>query len=149
MLERVRIASPCTANWEQMIGDDCVRFCSQCNLNVYNLSAMTRRDAEDLIASREGRLCARLYRRTDGTVLTRDCPVGLRAAIHKISRVAGAALSAMMSVSFAAAQNPSSKAPAQPLVQITPVSQSEVVFTVVDQLGAVIANASVRMVHRT
>src|SRR5215469_5012861 len=55
----------------------------------------------------------------------------------------------MMSVSFAAAQNPSSKAPAQPLVQITPVSQSEVVFTVVDQLGAVIANASVRMVHRT
>ena len=149
MLERVRIASPCTADWEQMIGDDHIRFCSQCNLNVYNLSAMTRREAEELIASREGRLCARLYRRSDGTVLTGDCPVGLRAVIRKISRVAGAALSAMMSVSFAAAQNPSEQSATQPLVQITPVSQTAVALTVIDPSSAVIADAKIGIVNRS
>jgi hypothetical protein len=149
MLERVRIASPCAADWEQMVGDERVRFCSQCNLKVYNLSAMTRREAEDLIATREGRLCARLYRRADGTVLTRDCPLGLRAVIRKVSRVAGVALSAMMSVGFAAAQNPSSKGPAQPLIQITPVSQTAVALTVIDPSGAVIANATIRIVNRS
>src|SRR5690349_15495451 len=149
MLERIRIASPCTADWEQMIGDDRVRFCSHCNLNVYNLSALTQSEAEELIANREGRLCARIYRRTDGTVLTRDCPIGLRAVARKISRVAGAALSAMMSASFAAAQNPSSKTPAQPLVQITPVNQSEIVLAVVDQLGAVIPSAKIRLVRQS
>jgi hypothetical protein len=149
MLERVRVASPCTADWEQMVGDDRVRFCSQCNLNVYNLAAMTRREAENLIADREGRLCARLYRRADGKVLTRDCPVGFRAVVRKVSRMAGAALSAMMSVSFATAQNPSEHSAAQPLVQITPVNQTEVALTVIDPSGAVIANATIRIVNRS
>jgi hypothetical protein len=56
-----------------------VRFCSQCNLNVYNLSAMTRDEAKALLYKTEGRLCVRFYRRSDGTVLTQNCPVGLRA----------------------------------------------------------------------
>lgn len=78
-LESLRIASPCHASWEQMTGDDRVRHCSECNLNVYNLSAMPRREAEELVQRSESRLCIRMYKRTDGTVLTEDCPVGLRA----------------------------------------------------------------------
>ena len=35
-------------------------------------------EAERLIAEREGRLCVRFYQRTDGTVLTADCEVGVR-----------------------------------------------------------------------
>ena len=38
---RLTIASPCTASWDDMEGDDKVRFCGECELNVYNLSAMT------------------------------------------------------------------------------------------------------------
>jgi hypothetical protein len=55
-----------------------VRFCGQCDKSVYNLSAMTRAEAEALVASKDGRVCVRLYQRQDGTVLTQDCPVGVR-----------------------------------------------------------------------
>ncbi len=53
-----------------MIGGDRVRFCGQCQLNVYNLSAMSRYEAESLIARTEGRLCVRFFRRKDGSILT-------------------------------------------------------------------------------
>jgi len=47
-------------------------------MNVYNLSDMTRAEAEALVTKAEGRLCIRYYQRKDGTVLTRDCPTGVR-----------------------------------------------------------------------
>ena len=78
MLDAVRVASPCSARWEEMVGDDTSRFCSKCEKNVYNLSSMTREDAENVLRAREGELCVRLYQRADGTVLTGDCPVGVR-----------------------------------------------------------------------
>ena len=79
MLEKIKIASPCKASWEQMAGDERIRHCAECDLDVYNFSAMTRRDVERLVREREGRLCARFYLRPDGTMLTQDCPVGFRA----------------------------------------------------------------------
>jgi Carboxypeptidase regulatory-like domain len=103
MLDRVSIASPCSADWEDMPGTDQVRHCSECNKNVYNLSAMTRREAEALLRETEGRLCARLYRRADGTILTENCPAGLRAIGRRVSRFAGAALSAVAALSSATA----------------------------------------------
>jgi hypothetical protein len=79
-----------------MRGDERVRFCDQCSLNVYNLSDMTRREAEALLTDAEGgRLCVRFYRRADGTILTRNCPVGLRALKRRVSKVANAALSVL------------------------------------------------------
>jgi hypothetical protein len=109
-LERIRIASPCSVGWERMVGDDRVRFCHQCNLNVYNISRMTAGQVEALIDQTEGRFCARLYRRADGTILTRDCPVGLRAIRRRVSRIGGAAITAMMSFCLSVfGQNPSTK----------------------------------------
>ncbi|HWW74152.1 MAG TPA: hypothetical protein VNZ44_02080, partial [Pyrinomonadaceae bacterium] len=67
-----------------------------CELHVYNLSGMTRREAEALVANTEGRLCVRFYRRDDGTILTRNCPVGFAALKRRVSRVAGATLSAVL-----------------------------------------------------
>lgn len=92
-LERVRIASPCAANWEEMQGDERKRFCGECRLNVYNLSAMTKREAETLLINSEGRLCVRFYRRADGTILTQDCPVGWARVKQRVSRIATAAFS--------------------------------------------------------
>jgi hypothetical protein len=77
---KLRVASPCTARWEDMKGDDKVRFCNHCQKNVYNLSTLSSTDAAALVKSKEGKLCARFYQRTDGTVLTDDCPVGLAKA---------------------------------------------------------------------
>lgn len=89
-LDNLKIASPCSVSWSDMKGDERSRDCSSCRLRVYNLSAMTRAEAETLIAEKEGRPCVRFYRRADGTVITRDCPVGLRAARLKLARLAGA-----------------------------------------------------------
>lgn len=75
-LERLRIASPCKASWDEMVGDERVRFCGSCQKNVYNLSGMRREEATALIKDRTGEICVRMYRRADGTVLTADCPVG-------------------------------------------------------------------------
>ena len=95
-LDGVRVAAPCPADWNRMVGDERMRYCGQCNLHVYNLSGMTRKEAESLIANAEGRLCLRFYRRADGTVLTRNCPVGLRALKRRVTRVASAMLSAVL-----------------------------------------------------
>jgi hypothetical protein len=89
-LRSLKVASPCRADWDTMYGDDRVRHCGECKLNVYNLSNMTRAEAERLIAAREGRLCVRFYRRKDGTVITKDCPVGLAAVRRRVARVATA-----------------------------------------------------------
>lgn len=78
MLDQVRVASPCNASWAEMTGDDKSRFCGKCEKHVYNLSAMSREEAELVMLEKEGNLCIRLYRRQDGTVITQDCPVGVR-----------------------------------------------------------------------
>jgi hypothetical protein len=95
-LEEVRVASPCPADWGRMVGDERVRFCGSCSLHVFNLSGMTRREAEALVTNAEGRLCVRFFRRADGSILTRDCPVGLAAVRRRVARVAGSALSAAL-----------------------------------------------------
>lgn len=69
-----------------MTGDDRVRHCSECSLKVYNLSEMTRKEAEDVLEKSEGRLCIRIYQRADGTVITRDCPVGTQALPYRVKR---------------------------------------------------------------
>jgi protocatechuate 3,4-dioxygenase beta subunit len=81
-----------------MAGDARVRHCTLCSLNVYNVAEMTRDEVRELLARTEGRVCARLYRRADGTVLTRDCPTGLRAIRQRASRVAAALVAALLSL---------------------------------------------------
>ena len=73
-LDRIRVASPCDARWSEMPGDEQVRFCAQCGRNVYDISRLGLSEARALVARAEDRLCVRLYRREDGTVLTSDCP---------------------------------------------------------------------------
>jgi hypothetical protein len=94
-LDDVKIATPCHARWDDMIGDDKVRFCGKCQKDVFNLSAMTRDDAETLLRERSGSMCARLFRRTDGTVMTADCPVGVRAKrVRRLAIVVGGGMAA-------------------------------------------------------
>ena len=101
-LDQVRIATPCNASWEEMEGTDSVRFCSQCSLNVYNISKMNRDEAGALFSKTEGRVCVRLFRRDDGTIITRDCPVAKRALHRQVLALGAAILGAMFLMGTAA-----------------------------------------------
>jgi hypothetical protein len=94
ILDNIRTASPCRADWNAMLpagSGDRVRNCGQCEKQVFNLSEMTRQDAEALILEKHGNLCARYYRRHDGTIITADCRVGVVAG-RKRKLVAAASL---------------------------------------------------------
>ena len=143
-LADIRIASPCPADWEKMIGDERVRHCSECNLNVYNFSAMTEREISQLISANPGRrLCSRFYRRADGMILTQDCPWSLRIMARKASRIASAVLTALMSVTVAGAKTKSPK----PTCECSQVQQKDsgIKLTVTDPDGAVIPNAEITL----
>jgi hypothetical protein len=90
-LDNLQIAAPCNADWAKMKGDERVRFCDSCEKHVYNLSSLSRVDAERLIAKHEGPPpCVRLYKRRDGTVITNDCPVGRRR--RRLRRIVAASI---------------------------------------------------------
>ncbi len=73
VLNAVFVESPCAIPWDAMRGNDRSRFFSHCRQNVFNLSAMTRMEAEDLIRSKNEALCVRYFRRSDGTIATKEC----------------------------------------------------------------------------
>jgi hypothetical protein len=102
VLENVAVAAPCQANWDEMVGDERVRLCGQCQKNVYNLSELPRAEAEALLAAREGKMCVRFYRRADGTVMTSDCDVGVKRRRRRRA-IAGVFGAAATSAALAAA----------------------------------------------
>jgi Carboxypeptidase regulatory-like domain len=156
-IDNLRIASPCSVGWESMSGDERKRFCSLCQLHVYNISEMTGDEVRELVTSAEGRICARLFRRADGTVLTRDCPVGLAAKIRRrVSRVGGAILTAtlsMFSVGFGQStrkeEQTSSQASQLRLTRMVSQDKQDVFAgTVKDESGALIIGATVTLTEQ-
>ncbi len=101
VLNQIQIASPCTIDWDSMAGDERVRFCGQCQKNVFNLSQLSAKEAEELVLKTEGKICVRFYQRRDGSMLTEDCPVGLRtirAGVKRISSAAAAILAVIIGI---------------------------------------------------
>jgi len=153
-LDRLYVASPCPVDWDDMPGNDQVRFCNQCQLNVYNISAMSRKQAERLIAETEGRLCTKLYRRYDGTIITRDCPYGLRAIKRRVSRVASAALGAILgfftnqTLVWADEEHKNCNHYTAEVVRLQSDQNTAVVNGIVDDINkAVITNAKVSLIN--
>ena len=125
LLDTVKVASPCNRSWDEMLGDDRVRFCTSCEKNVFNLSSMSREEAEALLASRsQGELCIRYYQRADGTVMTQDCPVGVSKKRRKLFVLATAGAGAM---AFAAASMAPKAACTMGAVAANPQTQNQVV----------------------
>ena len=92
VLADIRIASPCKADWNTMTGDDRARLCHHCDKQVFNLSELTRDEAEALIRDKAGQLCAQYYRRADGTILLADCSIGAASKRKRRVLVAGSAV---------------------------------------------------------
>lgn len=121
-LPSLRLGFACKQRWEDMVGDDRVRACGGCDRPVFNLSAMTREEAERVLATRGLTPCVRFYRRPDGTVMTTDCPAGERREKRRLAVVA----SSLATGATVAAPSLASAAPADPAPPVaTPDSTEE------------------------
>ena len=59
LIKAIEVKTPCSESWDEMQGNDQVRFCSHCSKDVNNLSEMTRKDALRLVRRSGGDLCIR------------------------------------------------------------------------------------------
>jgi hypothetical protein len=109
-LETLRVVSPCLEGWERMTGDDRTRHCQGCEKNVFDVSQLSRDEAERLLERTNGDVCVRLTRRPDGSIVTRvSDPVApvVPIRLRRAGPVAVAAMGLMLGVSGAAyAQEP-------------------------------------------
>jgi hypothetical protein len=56
--DKLKIATPCPKDFDEMHGDGFKRFCDHCQKHVHNLSDLTRRDALALLKeNRNSRIC--------------------------------------------------------------------------------------------
>lgn len=154
LLDRIQVQTPCQTDWHSMRGDERVRHCAQCNKHVYNLSQMTRAQAEALLKRTNGKLCARFERRADGSILTAEATSSRWRLNPRFLRVASATISAALSLSPSVAaktprnlpvlqqqdkkQTPANN-PQEPVAQIS--------GQVVDATSAAIPNAKVTVTN--
>lgn len=73
-----KLAAPCGSKWEAMSGSGRIKFCQQCELQVYDFAKTELPEAREVIFQQEGKENFVLYKRKDGTFLTRNCPVGVK-----------------------------------------------------------------------
>lgn len=152
-LRNITVASPCLVDWDQMTGDERIRFCDHCNLEVHNISELTYARAARLVARSKGRLCVRYYRDAEGTPIIRQTQSKLHQIGRRASRLAAGAFSATLSLSSAAAQPAASLHAnsnySEPAAPDEAPSNSSIVGTITDPNGAVIAGASVALFNQT
>ena len=148
---RVSVAAPCSENWDQMRGNDTIRFCSHCAKDVHNLVGLKKSEIEqrvgELVARSDGRLCVRYH--SSHTGHPRGIDEGPRFVItRRPLRMAAVSLSAVLAASTATPQ-----AYAQDRAAVTaqiPSSDSShtsaIGGVVTDPSGAVIQGAEVVIV---
>lgn len=117
--DRINIPAPCEADWDSMIGNDKVRFCEHCNLQVTNLSSLTHQAAINLVERSQGRLCVRLEKRAGGGLIMKQSAPRLHQIARRASRLAAGAFSATLSIASASAQTsaPTQQLPAAQMVE--------------------------------
>lgn len=118
IVNNIRIATPCKMDWNKMTGDERKRYCQDCNLHVYNVSELSPKETVDLLRSNNGgRVCLQIYRRKDGTVMTRDCPVAvwkLKKAYRRAAAVAASLVAWLGIVGPSMAQSGTAASPMAP-----------------------------------
>jgi len=102
--KQLKIENPCSANWDQMIGNDWVRFCDHCQLTVNDLTPLTPKRVHRLIADSKGRLCVRYRVTREGTPILKAVPQQLHQIRKRVSKIAAGAFTTMLSISSATSQ---------------------------------------------
>lgn len=98
------IKNPCEASWDEMIGNQQIRFCEHCNLTVHNISQLTPKRVRRLVAKSRGRLCVRYQSLPDGSILLKAIPKKAHQIQRRVSRIAAGAFSATLTLTNAMAQ---------------------------------------------
>ncbi|HEY0320961.1 MAG TPA: ankyrin repeat domain-containing protein [Pyrinomonadaceae bacterium] len=159
-LDSIDIKSPCASDWDSMVGNDVVRFCQHCNLNVHDLSLMTRQEALALVRNSNGRLCLRYIRRPDGTIQTAPPFQKLHLIKRRATKIVAGAFGATLSIcASVAAQTPSTAGETEIVCEVprkaNPASMNleggvaQLAGTIVDASKAVIAGATVTLINES
>ena len=82
-IDAIEVKNPCSEEWNEMAGNEKIRFCSHCAKSVNNLSEMTRKDALRLVRRSGGNLCVRYVKNT------RTNTPFFATAFHQIARRTG------------------------------------------------------------
>ncbi|CAN5391070.1 hypothetical protein BH09SUM1_BH09SUM1_29950 [soil metagenome] len=109
-LNLLRIASPCPVAWSGMKGTDRERHCDLCRKSVYDTSKMTTDEIRALLGASSGEVCAKLYRRQDGTLVTADCAPTRRRRALVFAMTAVAAIMAVSASAFASSESGKTRA---------------------------------------
>jgi Carboxypeptidase regulatory-like domain len=107
-LQGLRIASPCSAEWEGMRSDaPDRRFCQACSKHVHDFAQLTPREISGLLRASRGQLCARLTHDAAGRLVTlppRALPP--QPAPHRLPQLAAAAVLSLLGLGGAACADP-------------------------------------------
>jgi hypothetical protein len=100
---RFQITSPCTEDWDSMVGNDQIRFCTHCQRSVHDFSTMSRKQIKRIVAASGGRFCVRYSAVNPRPIVT---PARVLYRIGKrTSKIAAGAFSATLSLSSAVGAN--------------------------------------------
>jgi hypothetical protein len=114
-LNRLVIASECRATWDEMQGDGARRFCAECQREVFDFAQMTEREIRARIEAAQGRLCARLTRRSGQLAVAPAPELFAQSAPwepRRVSPVAVTVVTAWLSLGAAKTQAAEPSAPA-------------------------------------
>lgn len=88
LLRSLRIVQACPASWASMEGDHRVRHCSQCDRNVYDLTALMPEEVEAFLGTQRESSCVRMYARPDGHYQDGPCVPGERRMLRRAATLA-------------------------------------------------------------
>src|SRR6185369_1343985 len=110
LLGPLSIPTPCSADWNDLVGDGRLRYCEECDRNVYDFSKMTATEVRALLATLQGRVCARITWRADGSVLTDDPLPRLPVARRRAAPFASVAVTTLITITASPAGRPPAQA---------------------------------------
>ncbi len=90
---------PCSVDWDSMKGNDEVRLCGGCNKNVYNISAVSKKRAEEILSA-PTLPCLQIARAQDGRLIHDECPPWLKPLRNSWRKTLGIAISLLTLFSF-------------------------------------------------
>ncbi|MBK6750826.1 MAG: ankyrin repeat domain-containing protein [Acidobacteria bacterium] len=158
-IDNVSVGSPCTADWDKMVGSEMVRTCEHCSKDVNNLSEMNRKDAKRLVRASDGNICIRYMKHP---VTKRPVFAGQMYQItRRVPGIAAGVMTASLSLSTAAYAQSEGVVTGVPHVSRGPLEISTLVKpqnsetaatgrisgTILDPHGAVIQNAVVSVIN--
>jgi hypothetical protein len=155
LLDRIEVKSPCSEIWDEMFGNDEIRFCSHCAKDVHNLSAMTRKTAAELITRSNGNICVRYEKDQSGKIINMPTkPTQIARRANFAARIIATSL-AITSLTYAQTdQTPKNESVTQNDGREKKASNSDKAVggmngAITDPSGALIVNARVVLISKT